>query len=523
MCTIIAVGKQASADGSVIISHSDAGPDSRIRKISARQHPRGALAPVHFGMVDIRSSHLEDLGEVIGHIPQVERTHAYFHSAYSHVNEHQLAIAESTLTQRDELLCERGQGEQIMTVEQAMVFALQRCKTPREAIELIGGLMEAYGFLSSCAGGGELLCLANLDEVWVMEIVGVGKDWKKDSGQPGAVWVAQRMKDDEALVVANWSIIRAIDVTRPDTFLACAHYQSFAQEKGWYDPARQGNFIWQEVYFPLPHEWATERLWLFYSSVAPTFAAWPDRKVSNDPYKTLDQYAQVVEPLSLYPFSVQPEKPLGMKDIIAFHRSTFEGTIYDITAQPQWLVPDDKGQLSKSPLATPFPTPDTRRLLKLTRRRTVARHFGHYGMVCQLRQAAPNGPGSLYWIYLDNPHISPFVPAFIETDSVHPCYSEYDPEVYSDTSARWCIDFVDNLAQLEYQNAIKDIIALRDVFENDIATDLATTEAALALEANTEKRKAIATEFTHKHMAKVPGLYITMRNALIVKYTNNKK
>ena len=39
---------------------------------------------------------LKTYGEVIGHIPQVEQTYRYFHSAYSHMNEHQLAIAETT-------------------------------------------------------------------------------------------------------------------------------------------------------------------------------------------------------------------------------------------------------------------------------------------------------------------------------------------------------------------------------------------------------------------------------------------
>ena len=35
-CTIIAVGKKASADGSVIISHTDCGADNRIRVVHGR-------------------------------------------------------------------------------------------------------------------------------------------------------------------------------------------------------------------------------------------------------------------------------------------------------------------------------------------------------------------------------------------------------------------------------------------------------------------------------------------------------
>ena len=523
MCTIIAIGHKASKDGSNIISHSDAGLDSRIRKIERQTHASDALAPVYLGIQDIRSHDLLDYGEIIGYIPQVEKTFSYFHSAYSHINEFQLAIAESTITQRDELISEKNEGEQIMTIEQSMVFALQRCKTPQEAIKLIGHLMETYGFLSSCGNGGECLCIGNPDEIWVMEIVGVGKNWIKQSGKPGAIWVAQKLENDQALIVANWSVIKKIDILQPDKYIACKHYQSFAENQGWYSENIHQAFIWQDIYSPLPREWATERLWLFYSTFAPNYYNWPDRFLKENKYKTIDQYTQVVEPISIYPFSVKPEQMLSVKNIITFQRSVFENTIYDITEQPAWYVANDQGQLVKSPLATPFPTPDLRRLLKLTNRRTVARHFGNYGMICQLRKNLPDDIAGIYWIYLDNPHISPYVPTYIGTASMPNAYTEYHPEEYTDTSARWCIDFVDNLTQLEYQNAIKDVINMRDQFETEIENELNQLDAELYLENNKEERIKKITTFNHYFMSKVPSLYIHIRNKLIVKYTNNKK
>ena len=51
-CTIVAVGKKASADGSVILSHTDAGPDSRIFVVPAARHKPGAKAPVYWGIQD---------------------------------------------------------------------------------------------------------------------------------------------------------------------------------------------------------------------------------------------------------------------------------------------------------------------------------------------------------------------------------------------------------------------------------------------------------------------------------------
>lgn len=102
------------------------------------------MAPVYYGIqrVDLP---LDDNGEILGYIPQVEQTYTYFQSAYSHINEYQLCIGESTTSQRPELQVNKGEGKQIMTVEQAMIFALQRCKTAEEALTLITSLMEKYG------------------------------------------------------------------------------------------------------------------------------------------------------------------------------------------------------------------------------------------------------------------------------------------------------------------------------------------------------------------------------------------
>jgi dipeptidase len=240
-CTIIVVGKEASKDGSVIISHTDCGDDSRIRVVQGQTHPADALAPVHWGIqrVDLP---LDDYGEVIGQIPQVEETYTYIHSAYPHINEHQLAIGESTTSMREALKFKREEGEQIMTIEQAQIFALQRCKDARKAVELIGRLMEEYGFLPSCVGESESLVIADPDEAWIFEVMGVGPGWKRDSGKPGAIWAAKRVPDDHVVMLPNWSIIKEVDTTKA-TCMASPNYKSVAIEKGWYDPEGNKPFI----------------------------------------------------------------------------------------------------------------------------------------------------------------------------------------------------------------------------------------------------------------------------------------
>ena len=523
-CTVIAVGRKASADGSLILSHTDAGPDSRIFVVPAAQHKPGARAAVHWGIQD-PSRPLRDDGEVLGYIPQAARTYAYIHSAYPHMNEHQLAIAESTINQRAELAALHGSARQIMTVEQAEIFALQRCKTAREAVRLIGSLMETYGFLPSSGDGGEDLVIGDPGEAWVMEIFGVGPGWAPDGGKPGAIWAAQRIGDDQALVIPNWSIIKEIRAADGENFMVSANYMQEAIDRGWYDPAAGKPFIWQDVYAPLPVEFATSRFWLFYTTFMPNLAEWPERKLGGNPMATINPYHQFVEPLALYPFSATPEKKISVQNVIAFQRSVFAGTIYDFTAQPQWLVADGKGGSKLSPLATPFPGSELRALLKLSNRRPVARHRGHYGMVCQLRSWLPDAIGGVYWVYQDNPYISPYVPVYAGCTDTAPSYQTYDPELYSDRSARWTIDAVDNLCNLRFQDASKLVHEMRAPFEEKIFAEQERIEKeALALhKRNPLKAKAFLTGYCRRVMEEVPPLYIRIREKLLTLFTNNRE
>ena len=526
-CTIIAVGKKASTDGSVMVSHTDCGPDSRIYVVNGRKFKKGSRAPVYWGIQDLNIS-LKDDGEILGYIPQVRETYTYFHSAYSHCNEHQLAIAESTIAQRKELVAMRTKKhkpEQIMTIEQAQIFALQRCKKAKDAVKLIGDLVIKYGFLSSSGNGSETLAIADTEEIWIMEVFGVGKNWTRKSKKPGAIWAAQRLPQDRTSMVPNWSTIKEINIEDTKNFIVSDNYKQEAIDRGWYDPSGTKHFIWQEAYSPIPVEYATSRFWLFYSTFAPNLKKWPNRSMKLGSHKGINQYFQSVESLSVYPFSVIPEKKISVNDIIAFQRSTFEGTIYDLTMGPQWLVSDDKGGFKKSPLATPFPGRDMKKLLKLTNRRPVARHRGHYGMVAQLRSWLPNEIGGIYWVYLDNPYVSPYVPIFFGNLSVDKSYNIYNPKKYQKESARWAIDFVENLAKLKFQEAIKDIRAKRKPFEDKIFKDLENIEKkALKLHKKSSRSvKKYLTNYSNGLMKNVVKMFYDLRNELIVKYTNNNE
>ncbi len=521
-CTVIAVGKKASADGSVIISHTDAGPDCRIHYIAPKTHKAGSMANVYFGMVDLGRA-LGDYGEVLGQIPQVEHTYGYFQSAYPQINEYQLAIGESTLSQREELRVDPGICKQIMTIEQAQAFALQRCKTAQEAMELIGNLMETYGFLPSCVGESESLVIGDVNEIWVMEFFSVGNNWKPGTSEPGVIYAAQRVGEDQALIIPNWSIIKQIDIEDKANYRASSNYMQVAIDSGWYNPESGMPFIWQQAYTPILREWSTSRFWKFYYDYAPELKL-PNR-YTTDPFAGDNQYTQFVEPLSAYPFSVKPSKKIGVKDIMAFQRCTFEGTIYDKENAPVWYYPNKDGELVRSPIATPFPTDEMRKVMDINRRRNVARARGEYGMIAQLRGWLPNEVGGIYWVFVDNAYTSAYVPIYSGATDVAECYKVYDSEKFDNNSIRWCVDFVDNLMYLRWQDAVKDLREARDPLEQSFFDEQAEVDkkAQELLAKSPEKGQEYLTKLTIERMNKVHKLFVDMRYKLITKYTNNKQ
>lgn len=525
-CTVIGVGKLATVDGSVFTSHTDCCSECRVHVVPGRTFPKGAQAPVYWGMVyfgnddERRALPLGNYGKVIGTIPQVEQTYTYFHTGYSQMNEHQLAIGESTCSQKKELqvFYMEGVTRQIMTIEQAQVFALQRCKTAREALDLIAHLVETYGFLPSC-GGSEALCIADPEELWIFEVFSVGPDWDPESGKPGAIWAARRVPDAHVAVISNYVRIREIDLDDPD-FRASPNYQQVAIDMGWYDPQSGRPFIWQETYAPPIKEGNLSRLWMIYSQVAPNFKDWPRRRLAG-PAGPGTLYAQDIEGASFYPFSVKPEKKLSVRDIIAFQRSVFEDTVYDMTLDPAWMVPGPNGRMQKSPAATPFASPELKQLLRIRHHRTIATQG--YGMVAQLRGWLPAAIGGVYWFYVDNPYVSTYVPIYAGVQEISELYKNYDYETYSEDSARWSVDFVEKLLHLRWQAAVKDLRAAREPLETGFFRDQPEVEEkALALyKKDTAEAKKYLTELTISRMEQIVKMYRELRIKLLVKYNGD--
>ncbi|MDO9509617.1 MAG: C69 family dipeptidase, partial [Thermovirgaceae bacterium] len=212
-CTTIIVTKGASADGSVMVSHSDDNElmDQRIIRVPAQNHAPGELRPVFCTAAAMgafpqynsftyprmvtgdRGRGYDTAGPVsipLGHIPQVERTYAYFDGSYGIMNEHQLMFGECT--NGSKLTPDPEPGKRIFYSAELSRVALERCRTAREAIKVIGELIEEYGYY----GTGETLPVGDTMEGWVIEMA-------PSPDGVGGLWVAKKVPDGEIFVGAN--------------------------------------------------------------------------------------------------------------------------------------------------------------------------------------------------------------------------------------------------------------------------------------------------------------------------------
>jgi dipeptidase len=281
-CTTIIAGKNATADGSVILGHNEdwGGSFMPLRWDHREKHQPGETLKVQDGQV----------------IPQVEETYAFIWSAAdcNGINELQVAVADDTGSCRKELF-QNGRG---LNLEEFVRLVLQRSRTAKEAVLNIGALIEKYGYRSHNGLDGDIFSIADPNEGWWMEVT------------IGGLWVAQRVPDDSFVVLANRFRIGEIDLKDPSRFLACPNLIDYARQKGWYDPA-QGPFNFERTY----------------GTVEDARSAYNTRREWRGNWLLSGQNYQQEE----NPLTVVPGKKLNPRDIMALLRDHYEGTEYDLT------------------------------------------------------------------------------------------------------------------------------------------------------------------------------------------------
>jgi len=364
-CTSILVGRLASADGSTMTSHScDSGTDRTwMRMVPRRTHAAGSKAKIYYEPK--RSKRPDDPERLeAGEIPQVAETFGYLDTAYPIMNDRQLAIGETTIGGRFELVSQKG----LLDAPELYRLALERTATAREAIRLIDALTKEYGYNDF----GECFTFADTKEVWHLEIYGPGKD------KIGAVWAAQRVPDDQIGVSANAGRIRKIDLKAKDWFLASDNLIEPAVAAGWWSPKSGEPFDFSYAYNPGGRAslGCRRREWRVLSLLAPSLKLDPNSEN--------------------YPFSVKPDKKVTVQDVLAIFRDAYDGTSFDMTRSV--LAVNRQGETVKSPVAGPFIGNDWKELLKIVRERSICSPAATYLQVTQSRGWLPDPIGGLVWL-----------------------------------------------------------------------------------------------------------------------------
>ena len=345
-CTTILVGSKASADGSVMCSHTNDGEgtmDPRLVFVPAKDHEPGSKRPIYYspevypryvgyerGLEAYYPVGEQESMGAIGFLPQANHTFQYVEQTYAALNEKQVGMGESTcscvdwtaLGGRDSEPCgsssagAAGSPCALLSIDELSRVAMERASSAREAVSLMGALAVEHGFYGadSFEGSAESLMVVDKHDAWIFHIL------PHPSGA-SAVWVAQKIPDDHVAVVPNSFVVRRVNASDASTFLAsdlagvAAKYPALAATC----PSNEacdftrtfGDGEYAHKYY------SGRRIWGMYRLLAPD--------VTLDPnYETLDpQWLP-------YPVSL-PAAGLTLQAVLDAHRDHYEGTPFDLT------------------------------------------------------------------------------------------------------------------------------------------------------------------------------------------------
>ncbi len=459
-CTNYLITKGASKDGSVMISYN---ADSHVLYGELYHWPAGTWPAGT--MMEVYEW---DTGKYLGKIEQARETY----NVVGNMNEHQVAIGETTYGGRSEL---HHQPDAIVDYGSLIYIALQRSKSAREAIKVMTTLVAEYGYYSE----GESFSVSDKDEAWILEMIGKGHDEK------GAVWVARKIPDGYISGHANQARITTFplaDGKKSITFkdidkifnpsVECVYADdviSFAREKGWYK-GKDKNFSFSDTYAPVDFggaRFCEIRVWTMF----------------NDSKKGMDKYWDYVKgyikhdkkfadgtpnpnnyATNRMPLWIKPDKKIGLKDMFHFMRNHLEGTELD---------------MSKDIGAGPFHVPYRWRPLtwkvdgvQYCNERATATQQTGFSFVAQSRGWLPDKIGGIIWWGVDDPSGTVYMPMYSSITEIPYNFKQGNGSMmeWSETAGFWIFNQVENFAYSAWDRIHPDIEKVQQKLENEFVT-----------------------------------------------------
>ncbi|MCD4711373.1 MAG: C69 family dipeptidase [Bacteroidales bacterium] len=487
-CTNFLVTPGASVNGTAMITYA---ADSHVLYGElyfrpAADYPPGAMLDVYEW----------DTNKFLGRIPQLSHTY----SVVGNMNEHQVAIGETTYGGRGELRDTTG----IIDYGSLIYITLQRARTAREAISIMGDLVAEHGYCSS----GESFSIADPNEVWIMELIGKGTEMITEDGKTynkhkGAVWVAVKIPDGYVSGHANQARIQQFPLDDPENCIYAPDVISFAREKGYYDGADEA-FSFSDTYAPISFggaRFCDIRVWSFFKDV-------------ND---NMEQYFDYVKGDNLenrMPLYIKPNRKISNKDLMNFMRDHLEGTELDMTK--------DAG-------AGPFGLPYRWRPLTweydgnmyVNERATATQQTG-FSFVAECRPMKPDWLGGIFWFGIDDAAASPYVPMYCGMTRIPESYAVGNGDLltYSETAAFWAFNFVSNFSYLRYNVMMEDVHKVQTELEDKYITEIAAIDAAANVlnETNPEMAREFITNYSVNMGDYTVQRYKELGQYLLVKY-----
>ena len=481
-CTNLLVGKNASVDGSTIITYA---ADSHtlfgdLQYLPAADHPAGAMRKI----VDW------DSGKPMGEIPEVAHTYA----VVGNMNEHQVTIAESTWGGREELWDLNGKS--IIDYGSLMYIALQRSKTAREAIKVMTDLVAKYGYASE----GESFSIGDPNEIWIMDMIGKGPD------ELGAVWVAIRIPDDCIAGHANNPRIWKFNMKDKKNVMYSKDVISFAKKKGLYS-GKDADFAFAPVYQKFDAgalRGCDARVWSYF----------------NRFHKGMDAYLPFIygktnADADVMPLYVKPDRKISVRDMQNMMRDHFEGTPFDMTVDPG--------------AATAYGVPYRWRPMdfevdgvKYSQERAIATQQTGWVFAAQMRSWLPDEVGGCFWFGVDDANTAVFVPMYCSITQVPESYRQGKADMYTLDwdCAFWVNNWVANQAYHRYSQMIGDIRKVQGAIEDNFAKQQSVIEAEATSLLTTDRNAAIRllTNYSVNAGQDATARYKKLGEYLFVKY-----
>lgn len=442
-CTSLIVTKEASEDGSVMITYTCDGEFHPTLEYTptADYEPKDSL--------EIKDWY----GNVRGKIKHVPHTYA----VVDLMNEHQLVIGETTFGGRKELRNKEG----LLHYWDLMQLALQRARTARGAVKVMTDLVAEHGYRAS----GESFSIGDTKEAWIMEMIGPGE------GGKGAIWVALRVPDGFICCHANKARIGQFPLDDPENCLYSDNVISFAVEKGYYDPESGKPFRFCDAYCPPTpknQRYAGARVWSIFRRAAPSKNLSP-------------AHHRAVEGAEPYPLWIKPDQKLSLADVFELMRDHYEGTDYDMTQGID---------------AGPYGCPNRWRpitwmvdSIEHAWERPVSTQQTAFSFVSQSRSWLPDPVGGVYWYGVDDTYTTCYFPLYCSISDIPTSFTIGSLRKFSWDSAWWVFNFVANYACLKYSYMLPEIQAVQSEIEGNFlkmqplvdktAMDLAESDPAL--------------------------------------------